>query len=79
MLRERFPEHPGARAIIDVRVTRIGDSCGYGVPSFSGAEDRVALPRWTANKGAEGLVAYRREHNSRSIDGLPALEPVDAE
>ena len=77
-LRASYPEHLGARAIIDVQVTRISDSCGYGVPAFSGAEERAALPRWAANKGAEGLRHYRREHNSRSIDGLPALEPTDA-
>ena len=76
-LRSRFADHLGARAIIDVAVTRIGDSCGYGVPSFSGVEERVALRRWTENKGADGLVAYRRQHNARSIDGLPALEPAD--
>jgi hypothetical protein len=76
-LRPRFPDHMGARAVVDVTVTRISDSCGYGVPSFSGVEPRVALPRWTENKGREGLVAYRRQHNARSIDGLPALEPVD--
>ena len=75
-LRASYPEHLGARAIIDVQVTRISDSCGYGVPAFSGAEERAALPRWAANKGAEGLRHYRREHNSRSIDGLPALEPA---
>jgi hypothetical protein len=27
----RFPTYIGARAIIDVKVTRISDSCGYGV------------------------------------------------
>jgi hypothetical protein len=73
-LRERFPAHMGARAVVDVQVARISDSCGYGVPTFSGMEPRIALPRWTENKGAEGLVAYRRQHNSRSIDDLPALE-----
>ena len=73
-LRANYPDHLGARAIIDVRVTRISDSCGYGVPTFTAVEDRVALPRWTANKGAAGLRSYRREHNARSIDGLPALE-----
>jgi len=76
-LRARFPQHMGARAIIDVAVGRISDSCGYGVPSFSGMEPRVALARWTENKGPQGLVAYRRQHNSRSIDGIPALEPAD--
>jgi hypothetical protein len=76
-LRPRFADHMGARAIIDVTVRRISDSCGYGVPSFSGVEQRVALPRWTENKGPQGLVDYRRQHNARSIDGLPALESAD--
>ena len=76
-LRGRFPEHLGARAVIDVELTRVGDSCGYGVPSFSGVEPRVALARWTENKGAQGLVAYRRQHNVKSIDGIPALAPAD--
>ena len=76
-LRPRFADHTGARAIVDVTVTRVSDSCGYGVPSFSGMEQRIALPRWTENKGADGLVAYRRQHNARSIDGLPALEPAE--
>ena len=78
-LRERFPGHLGARAVVDVHVTRISDSCGYGVPSFSGMELRTALPRWTENKGPAGLVAYRRAHNACSVDGLPALEPADEE
>src|SRR5689334_22125275 len=77
-LRPRFPDHMGARAVIDISVTRISDSCGYGVPSFSGVEQRIALPRWTQNKGPDGLVDYRRRNNSRSIDGLPALEPADS-
>lgn len=76
-LRPRFADHMGARAIVDVTVARVSDSCGYGVPSFSGVEQRIALPRWTENKGADGLVSYRRQHNARSIDGLPALEPAD--
>ena len=76
-LRPCFADHMGARAIVDVTVTRVSDSCGYGVPSFSGVEQRVALPRWTENKGADGLVSYRRQHNARSIDGLPALEPAE--
>jgi len=73
----RFPEYPGARAIVDVDVTRISDSCGYGVPTFTGVENRVALPRWTETRGPQGLVAYRRENNAHSIDGLPALAASD--
>ena len=76
-LRAQFPDHLGARAIIELRVTRLADSCGYGVPAFTGVEPRVALDRWTENKGTQGLRAYRRQYNSQSIDRLPALAPAD--
>ena len=76
-LRGQFPAHMGARAIVDVAVTRVSDSCGYGVPKFGAPEPREALDMWTQKKGAEGLAAYRRQNNARSIDELPALEPED--
>jgi hypothetical protein len=76
-LREHFPDHMGARAIVDVAVARVSDSCGYGVPKFGAPEPREALDMWTQKKGAEGLAAYRRQKNARSIDGLPALAPED--
>lgn len=78
-LHARFPAHLGARAIIDVEVSRISDSCGYGVPTFAGIADRVALPRWAETRGPQGLVAYRREKNTHSVDGLPALAATDEE
>ena len=46
-------------------------SCGFGVPLYDYRGERSALARWAESKGAEGLEAYRREHNARSIDGLP--------
>ncbi len=76
-LRGHFLAHMGARAIVDVAVTRISDSCGYGVPRFGAPEPREALDMWTRKKGVDGLVAYRRQKNARSIDGLPALGPED--
>jgi hypothetical protein len=76
-LSSHFPAHVGARAIMDIEVRRVSDSCGYGVPAFSQPKQRVALPRWSQNKGPEGLPAYRREKNARSIDGLPALSASD--
>jgi len=33
-LRARFPELPGARAIVRVRATRVSDSCGFSVPRY---------------------------------------------
>jgi len=76
-LHARLPAHLGARAIIDVEVSRISDSCGYGVPTFTAVEERAALPRWAETRGPQGLVAYRRENNARSVDGLPALAASD--
>ena len=76
-LRARFPEHPGARAILRVRLTRISDSCGYAVPRYEYVEERDTLARWTESKGAERLTRYRQEKNAYSLDGLPGLEADD--
>ena len=61
------------RAIIVVKADRISDSCGYAVPIMELIEERDVLTRWTDRSSAEELVSYRAEHNSASIDGLPAL------
>ena len=74
------PSLPEARrAIIDVDVTRVSDSCGYGVPlmGFEGLRDHHALStaKKLRTKGADGLARDRRERNATSLDGLPALAP----
>lgn len=70
---EHFPDMPGARSIIRIVVTRIADSCGYGVPLFEYKSDRDTLTTWAKNKGPEGLQQYQQEKNDASIDGLAAL------
>ncbi len=70
----RFPDLPGARSIVRADVTRVADSCGFGVPRFAHVEDRTTLTDWAVRKGPEGTAAYRREKNARSVDGLPALD-----
>ena len=67
----RFPEHLGTRSVIVVDVTRVSDSCGYGVPAMTYEADRPVLELDHAKRGPEGLARYRREKNRRSIDGLP--------
>ena len=72
------PSIPEARrAIVLVEVTRVADSCGYGVPEMSYEGEREHLPRWAAKKlrtgGTEAFDAYYREKNAESIDGLPAV------
>ena len=41
------------------------------MPRLSYEAERPGLQRWAEGKGEGGLEAYRREHNARSIDGLP--------
>jgi hypothetical protein len=73
-LRASFPELPGARAVIRIDLTRVSDSCGYGVPRLEFKDERDTLERWTLAKGEGGLQQYQAEKNARSIDGLPGLE-----
>jgi hypothetical protein len=70
----RFPEIPGRRAVIRVQLDRIADSCGYAVPEMALVGARRRLVDWAVNQGEDGLVEYRAEKNSQSIDGLPAID-----
>jgi len=72
-LAERFPPQPSARSVIRVALTRIADSCGYGVPLMEYKGERSQIADWAERKGPEGLRRYQLERNRESIDGLPAL------
>lgn len=67
------PEPLGARQIVLLEVDLVQTSCGYAVPLMDYREDRPNLGRWAAARTEQELEAYRRQHNARSIDGLPAL------
>ena len=69
----QFPPQPGTRSVIVCEVTRIADSCGFGVPLYEHIEGRDTLAKYTVAKGEEGMKLYRAEKNQVSIDGLPAL------
>ena len=64
-------EPPGARQIILLHVDRVQTSCGYGTPLFEHRGERPSLDNWARSKGEDGLDAYRREKNVRSINDLP--------
>jgi hypothetical protein len=70
-LARSFPVLPGIRSIIRVRVSRVSDSCGHGVPLYDFKGNRDILDQWATNKGEAGLAEYRRAKNARSVDGLP--------
>jgi hypothetical protein len=67
------PVPPGARSVIEVDVTRISDSCGFGVPLMELVDQRRMLPEWAARKGIDGIADYQATRNQTSIDGLPGL------
>jgi hypothetical protein len=73
-LRPHFPELPGVRSIIDVAVTRISDSCGYGVPEMRLVGERSRLTYGLQAREDQGtLRRYQADKNARSLDGLPGL------
>ncbi len=73
-----FPHYPSARAVIRIDVTRIADSCGYGVPLYAYEGERSQLADWAASKGEAGIRAYRAANNLRSLDGLPGITEEEA-
>lgn len=68
----------GTRQIVRLDADLVQTSCGYGVPIMDYRAERDALEIWAASKGEEGLEAYRRENNLRSLDGLPTGVLEDA-
>ena len=64
-------EPAGARQMIRLNVDLVQTSCGFGVPLFGYVGERPTMTRWAEAKGEAGSEAYRREKNTRSMDGLP--------
>jgi Pyridoxamine 5'-phosphate oxidase len=77
LLQNAFPPTVGIRSFIKIRLTRISDSCGYGVPLFEYRGQRSQLKAWAEHKGEDSLFDYRAEYNSRSIDRLPGVNKPD--
>ncbi len=65
----------GVRSVIVVDLTRIADSCGYGVPMMEFSAHRTTMDEWADRKGGNGIRAYWAEKNAESIDGLAAVLP----
>lgn len=65
------------RGLVRIRLRRIADSCGYGVPRFDYRGQRETLVKWGAGKSPEAMREYQREHNRLSLDGLPGIDFPD--
>ncbi len=68
--KELFPVRLGIRAFIKVQITRIASSCGEQVPYYSYIGERSELKTWEQKLGKDGLKEYRKNKNSKSIDGI---------
>jgi len=71
-------QRPLARGVVVVNVTRISDSCGFGVPRMDVVADRDQLLRWSetqqAKNGDAWKARYMAANNLKSIDGLPGYD-----
>ncbi len=59
------------RQIIVADIYQVQTACGFSVPYYTYEGERDQAYKWAANKGAEGLEAYKKEKNLQSLDGLP--------
>lgn len=66
----RFDPMPGARQIIVADIHAVKTSCGYSVPLYDYKGDRDLLHKWAMTKGEQGIISYRQEKNSVSMDGI---------
>ena len=65
-----FPPNVGARQIIKLKVDLVQTSCGFAVPEMEFKGERTILENWAEKKGKEGIEAYWKEKNVKSIDGF---------
>lgn len=73
-LMEHFEPHDGMRSIVRAEVTRVSDSCGYGVPRYEYLGDRQTLVNYWNNKGEEGTREYQQTRNATSLNGLVGVQ-----
>ena len=66
-----FPRQKRARGVIRVDLTRIQDSCGFGVPLYAFQGERDQLVRYHDTRAYEDWVY---DKNAESIDGLTGLQ-----
>lgn len=78
-LMEHFPDFDRARTIFEMQITRVADSCGWGVPFYEFQGERAQLRRWVDNKTTEEWREKRYQSNAMSLDGLPGLIRPDAD
>lgn len=69
---KQFPKMAGSRQIYDMTIESVQTSCGTGVPLMLYQGDRVhdELIPYYEDMGADGVEAYWRKKNTKTIDGF---------
>ena len=74
-LRDRFPAiDVPVRGIIELEISRVQDSCGWGVPLYAFEGHREKLLEHNRARTQEEYLERRYASNAESIDGLPGLQ-----
>ncbi|MCB9262528.1 MAG: pyridoxamine 5'-phosphate oxidase family protein [Flavobacteriales bacterium] len=66
-----FPEMPGSRQIIELKLEKVMTSCGFAVPIMEFKKERSQLIDWSNKKGEEGILEYQKNKNVLSLNGKP--------
>lgn len=76
-----FPCFAGSRQIFDMTIESVQTSCGTGVPEMQFVANRATteLVPYYEKLGPEGVEAYWRKKNLRTIDGFPTGLSDDAD
>lgn len=69
----QFPDFGKVRAVFVVDITRIQDSCGWGIPFYDFVGERDQLKRSENHRSLDEWVDHRYKTNALSIDRLPGL------
>jgi hypothetical protein len=65
-----FPSFVGSRQIFDLQVELVQGSCGYAVPYYELKGERPTLTNWAEKRGRDGVEAYWKDRNTRSLDDM---------
>jgi len=69
----RFPKLPRVRNILVLSISRVSDSCGFGVPLYEYVGNRDQFERYMERRTPEDIRTSELAGNMQSIDGLPGL------
>lgn len=69
-----FDETVACRAIVRIKVHRILDSCGFGVPNYAFKGQRKSLENFFSATPKDEIESYLEKNNRMSLDKLPALD-----